>query len=201
MLLNDGSALAQDLSSQSIVSLLSANPPVNFLIALGTSTTQLTSLASEFSLSLPPPNTPLVSHFPPRDVPHTVIPIDIPPPNLALPKSQQPAPILKTTQLKAPILFSGIPFYIGNNPLLVPILRAPAESFATDTESDKGADVLVEAAEKGGEGLWTGADLHVVTGFQARSGGRVVWAGGVDLFSDEYAKAQNKTKLSSEVVP
>lgn len=183
------------------MSLLSANPPVNFLIALGTSTTQLTSLASEFSLSLPPPNTPLLSHFPPRDGPHTVIPIDIPLPNSALPKPQQPAPILKTTHPKAPILFSGVPFYIGNNPLLVPILHAPAESLATDTESDKGADVPVDAAEKGGEGLWAGAGLHVVTGFQARSGGRIVWAGGVDLFSDEYTNAQTKTKFSSEVVP
>lgn len=201
MYLHDSSALAQDLSSQSIVSLLSADPPVNFLIALGTPSTQLSSLASEFSLSIPPPNTPLVSHFPPRDVPHTVIPITIPSPNPALPASQRPPPILKTTDPKAPILFSGIPFYIRNNPLLVQILRAPTESFATDTESDKGADVLVDAAEKGGEGLWAGADLHVVAGFQARGGGRVVWAGGVELFSDEYARAQTKTKESLELVP
>src|ERR1700733_6435817 len=184
MFLHDGSALAQDLSSQSIVSLLSADPPVNFLIALGTPSTQLSSLAPEFSLSIPPPNPPLVSHFPPRDGPHTAIPITIPPPNPALPKSQQPPPILRTTDPKAPIWFSGIPFYIGNNPLLVPILRAPAESFATDTESDKGADALVDAAEKGGEGLWAGAGLHVVAGFQARGGGRVVLGGGVRFFPE-----------------
>ena len=70
------------------------------------------------------------------------------------------------------------------------ILRAPLESFASDTESDKDGDTLVEAIEKGGEGLWAGSQLGVVTGFQARSGARVTWAGGVDVFSDVFAKAE-----------
>lgn len=202
------------------MNLLSAEPPVNFLITLGVSstTTQLASLASEFGLSLPPPNTPLISHFPPRDGPHTTIPIPlVPTVKNAYVGSEPPLPVVlsKSINRDLPILFSGVPFYIGTNynPLLVPILSAPAESVATDTESDKsGADVLVDAAEKGGEGLWAGAELQVVTGFQARgrsgsgSGARVVWAGGVSLFSDEFANAktlrpESQQSGNSELVP
>ena len=80
-----------------------------------------------------------------------------------------------------------MPFALNDNPLLFPILNAPIESVATDTESDKsGHEVLVDAAEKGGEGLWAGASLGLVTGFQARTGARVTWAGGVSVFSDEF---------------
>jgi hypothetical protein len=87
-----------------------------------------------------------------------------------------------------PVWFSGIPFAHLNNPLLVPILHAPAESFASDTDSDSGAEVLFEVAERGGEGLWAGRSLGIVTGFQARdNSARVTWVGGVELFSDAYA--------------
>jgi oligosaccharyltransferase complex subunit beta len=87
-----------------------------------------------------------------------------------------------------PVWFSGIPFAHGSNPLLVPILRAPAESFASDTDTDSSADVLVESAERGGEGLWAGNSLGIVTGFQTRDkSARVTWVGGVELFSDAYA--------------
>ena len=87
-----------------------------------------------------------------------------------------------------PVWFSGIPFAHLNNPLLVPILHAPAESFASDTDTDSGAEALFEAAERGGEGLWAGSSLGIVTGFQTRdSNSRVTWVGGVELFSDEYA--------------
>jgi oligosaccharyltransferase complex subunit beta len=48
----------------------------------------------------------------------------------------------------------------------------------------------VDAAEKGGEGLWAGSQLGVVTGFQATSSARVVWAGGVELFGDEFAQKE-----------
>ena len=67
-----------------------------------------------------------------------------------------------------PVWFSGILFAHLNNPLLVPILNAPSESFASDTDSDSGAKVLFEAAERSGEGLWTGRSLGIVTGFQTR---------------------------------
>jgi hypothetical protein len=88
-----------------------------------------------------------------------------------------------------PVWFSGIPFAHLNNPLLVPILHAPAESFASDTDSDSGAEVLFEAAERGGEGLWAGGSLGIVTGFQTRdNSARVTWVGGIELFSDAYAK-------------
>ena len=86
-----------------------------------------------------------------------------------------------------PVWFSGIPFAHGNNPLLVPILNAPAESFASDTESDASSDVVFDYAERGGEGLWAGSSLGIVTGFQTRDSARITWVGGVELFSDEYA--------------
>ncbi|KAF8311567.1 Dolichyl-diphosphooligosaccharide-protein glycosyltransferase [Clavulina sp. PMI_390] len=194
--------LPTDLSPQQIVSWLSAPKPVNFLIALSPSNTQLSTLASEFSLSVAPPNTPLLSHFPARDGPHTVIPI-----------SASSSPVLGAKGYDSPILYEGTAWYPAANPLIVPILNAPPESVATDTESDRsGADVLVDAADKGGEGLWAGPELQVVTGFQtyvgglgnapSGSGGRVVWAGGVSLFKDEFMKgtvATSNAQLAKDV--
>ena len=86
-----------------------------------------------------------------------------------------------------PVWFSGIPFAHHSNPLLVPILNAPAESFASDTDSDANADVVFDYAERGGEGLWAGSSLGIVTGFQTRDNARITWVGGIDLFSDDYA--------------
>jgi oligosaccharyltransferase complex subunit beta len=74
--------------------------------------------------------------------------------------------------------------------MLVPILRAPAESFAADSTDDSGADGIVDATEKGGEGLWAGSQMGLVTGFQTNANSRVVFAGGIDLFSDEYARKE-----------
>lgn len=150
----------------------------NLLLALGPKQTPLTSLASEFSLILPPPNTPLISHIPKRDTPASVIPIELPASH----------PFL--TADTPPVWFSGVPHVIGNNPLLVPILNAPAESFASDSTDDSGADALVDAAEKGGEGLWAGSSLGVVTGFQTRDGARVTFVGGVEVFSDAFARKE-----------
>jgi len=146
----------------------------NLLIALGPKQTPVSSLAAEFSLILPPPGTPLISHFPEPNTPATVIPIDVPPHPILTPDS-------------APIYFSGIPFAHGNNPYLVPILHAPAESFAADTNEDSGADALYDASERGGEGLWAGSSMGVVTGFQTAKNTRVTWVGGADVFSDEFA--------------
>jgi oligosaccharyltransferase complex subunit beta len=166
---------AQDITPQSIVDLLSKE--VNILFALGQKQTMLTSLASEFSLILPPPGTPLVSHFPHRSEPATVIPI-----------SPRPHPVLKSSSKANPIWFTGSAHALGQNPLLVPFLHAPPESFATDTETDAGADSLVDAADRGGEGLWAGSQLSVATGFQARSGARATWVGGVRLFSNDFIR-------------
>jgi oligosaccharyltransferase complex subunit beta len=171
------SAYPSDITPQVLVDLLADN--TNLLIALSSKQTPLVSLASEFSLILPPPGTPLISHFPKRKTPTTVIPIPIP---------ADSHYILSHTT--SPVWFSGIPHALGLNPFLVPILRAPSESFAADTTSDSGADALVEAAEKGGEGLWAGSQLGIVTGFQARGGARATWVGGVDVFSDEFAKKE-----------
>jgi len=182
---------ADDITPQSLVSLV--NSGTNLLLALPSKQNFLNSLASEFSLILPPPGTPLVSHFPERDDPATVIPI---------PVSSNPI----TTPGLAPVWFSGIPHALNNNPLLVPILNAPAESFAADSSSDSGAEAVVDASEKGGEGLWAGSSLSVVTGFQTRDSGRVTWVGGVDMFSDAFAtkevapgKASGNRQFSREV--
>jgi oligosaccharyltransferase complex subunit beta len=160
------------------------------MIALGPAQTPMRSFAPEFGLILPPPNTPLISHFPKRAGARTVVPITVPP------SVSSALPILSRETEGKEILFSGIPLALaaGTNPQLVPILHAPAQSFATDTTADNEADVLVEASERGGEGLWAGAGHAVLAGFQTKAGGRVVWAGGVDMFSDAFAGAGAKKK-------
>jgi oligosaccharyltransferase complex subunit beta len=154
------------------------------------------SFAPEFGLILPPPNTPLISHFPKRKGPSTVLPITVPSSSSSVP------PILSPETHGKEILFSGIPFALAanpRNPQLMPILHAPAESFATDTTRDGEADAgaLLDAAERGGEGLWAGAHLAVLAAFQTkRDGGRIVWAGGVEMFGDAFSGTTNKGKAS-----
>jgi len=162
---------APDITPQALVALLSGK--TNILITLSQKQSPLTSLASEFSLIPSPPGTPLVSHFPQRDTPANVIPIEVP-----------SSPIL--TANTAPVWFSGVSHALGNSPFLVPILHTPSESFAADSINDAGADALVDAAEKAGEGLWAGSQMSVVTGFQAVGGARATWVGGVELFSDAF---------------
>ncbi|KAG1725005.1 uncharacterized protein EDB91DRAFT_117660 [Suillus paluster] len=90
------------------------------------------------------------------------------------------------------VWLSGVPHALGSTPMLVPILRTlpifrkPAESFAADSTDDSGADAVVDANEKGGEALWAGSRMGPVTGFQTNS--CVVFAGGIQLFSDKYAR-------------
>ncbi|CDO71858.1 hypothetical protein BN946_scf184940.g5 [Trametes cinnabarina] len=168
----DTKSYASDITPQSLVALLNQN--TSLLLALSSKQTPLTSLAAEFSLILPPPGTPLISHFPQRDTPATVIPVEPPRSNVVL------------SQNLPPVWFSGIPQALGLNPMLVPLLKAPPQSFASDADSDSGADALVEAAEKGGEGLWAGSQLSLVTGFQSLNNGRITWVGGVDMFTDEF---------------
>ncbi|KAI0806816.1 dolichyl-diphosphooligosaccharide-protein glycosyltransferase [Fomes fomentarius] len=165
-------SFAGDITPQSLVSLLSKK--TNLLLALSSKQTPLTSLASEFSLILPPPGTPLISHFPKRDTPATVIPVEPPRAHHII------SPSLK------PVWFSGVPQALGNNPFLVPLLKAPPEAFASDGDKDSGADAVVEAADKSGEGLWAGSSLSLVTGFQTLSNARATWLGGVEIFSDEF---------------
>lgn len=164
------------MNPQSLVKLLAKK--TNLLIALSSKQTPWTSLASEFSLILPPPGTPLISHFPERDTPATVIPVPV----------TASSPVLSSKI--SPVWFSGVPFALQGNPLVVPILNAPPESFAADTDSDSGAEVHVAAADKGGEGLWAGSQLSLVAGFQTLEGSRATWVGGVDLFSNEYAQKE-----------
>ncbi|KAL4065201.1 Dolichyl-diphosphooligosaccharide--protein glycosyltransferase subunit WBP1 [Scleroderma yunnanense] len=163
---------ASDITPQSLVGLLSEN--TNLLITLSTKQTPLSSLSTEFSLIPPPPGTPLISHHPARSEPATVIPVHVP-----------ESPLLSADI--PPVWFSGVPHALGSSPYLVPVLRAPAESFASDSVDDSGADALFDASQKAGEGLWAGSQLGLVTGFQTLKNSRVVFAGGVELFSDEYA--------------
>jgi oligosaccharyltransferase complex subunit beta len=51
----------------------------------------------------------------------------------------------------------------GNKLLLVIILHVPPESFASDTDSDSGAEALFDDAERAGEGFWAGSNLGVAT--------------------------------------
>jgi len=167
----------KDITPQSLIALTKLN--TNLIIALSPKQTPLSSLAPEFSLILPPPGTPLISYFPKRDEPASLIPIT--------PTKYDATSILSKNI--APIWFSGIPHALGNNPLLVPILHAPAQSFASEVDGGS-ADAIVDAAEKGGEGLWAGSQLGVVTGFQTLNGARVTWVGGADIFSDELAQKE-----------
>ncbi|KAF8352229.1 oligosaccharyl transferase beta subunit [Amanita rubescens] len=166
--------LGQDLMPQALIEALSRN--VNILVALPQKQTPLSTLAAEFSLILPPPSSPLISYFPERQEGPTVIPVS--------PPSEHP---ILTNGLQ-PIWFTGAPHALASNPLLIPILRAPPQSFAG--ELDSSADVLVEAAEKGGEGLWAGSQLGIVTGFQALNNARVTFVGGAELFSDNFAQKE-----------
>lgn len=166
-------AFAKDLTPQNLVQLLSLQ--TNLLIAVSQKQNFVSQFAAEFSLTLPPPSTPLLSYFPERDEPSTVIPI-------TPPKS----PLL--TPGTGPVWFKGVPFSLGNSPYLVPILNAPAEAFAAD--ADAGPDALVDAAERAGEGLWAGSQLGVVTGFQVAGDARVAWVGGAELFSDAFAQKE-----------
>jgi oligosaccharyltransferase complex subunit beta len=173
---DSASGYGQDITPQTLVDLLAKD--VNIIFTLGQKQSLLSSLASEFSLILPPPGTPLLSHFPHRAEPAHVLPI-VPRPHAALPGAGA-----------APVWFAGAPHALGASARLVPLLRAPPEAFASDAESDGGADALVDAAERGGEGLWAGAQLSVATGFQARSGARAAWVGGTRMFgNDLFEKA------------
>ncbi|KAF5349618.1 hypothetical protein D9756_009018 [Leucocoprinus leucothites] len=171
-------SFAKDITPQSLISLLNQN--TNLLIALSTKQTSLTSLAAEFSLTPAPPGTPLISYFPERSDPPNVIPIS---------PSETPNLISLTSSNIAPVWYSGTSFVLSNNPLIVPILNAPPYAFASEVDGGT-ADSLVDATEKRGEGLWAGSQLGLVTGFQAKNGARVVWTGGVELFSDEFAQKE-----------
>ncbi|KAF5386854.1 hypothetical protein D9615_001982 [Tricholomella constricta] len=181
LLASENKVFAKDITPQSLVELLGKK--TNLIIALSPKQTPLSSLAAEFSLTLPPPGTPLISYFPKREGPPSVIPVSVPATHSILSENLHP------------VWFSGVPHSLGNNPLLVPILRAPAESFAAETDGGS-PDALVDAAERGGEGLWAGSQLGLVTGFQTLDGSRVTWVGGAAIFSDEYA-----TKEVSKGVP
>jgi len=165
-----------DLSPQTLLQLL--NKQTNLLIAVSSTHTPMHGFAAEFGLTTAPAETALVSHFA-KDAsrPHTTL-------EIALSKH-------KAVSAPGTVLYSGTAYSLNGNPLQVPILRAPPEAYAvdTDTSSDENPESLVEAANKGGDGLWAGETLGVVVGFQARNGARVAWTGGVSLFSDKFAQA------------
>ncbi|KAH8824595.1 dolichyl-diphosphooligosaccharide-protein glycosyltransferase [Flagelloscypha sp. PMI_526] len=163
----------RDLSPQNLVQVTKKG--VNLLLVVPSKQTPLSSLAAEFNIVLPPPSTPLLSYFPERGDPASVIPIPAPTDSDIIAKGLNP------------IWYKGLGFHLGSNPMLFPILNAPKESFAADSTD---AEALVQAAEKGGEGLWAGSSLAVVAGFQTRNNARVAWSGSLELFSDEYMRKE-----------
>lgn len=148
---------------------------INLLFVASPTNTPLTTLALEFGLNFSPPGTTLISHLPERPAPHTIVPIPFPDSKLL------------SSNETAPILYSGASHGISTNPLIIPILRAPAESFAADSDTDAGADAIVDAFDKGGEGLWAGSQIGLVSGVQTLDGARATWVGGPELFSDDFA--------------
>src|SRR5882724_5234560 len=94
-------AYAKDITPQSLVALLEAQ--TNLLVALSPTQTPLTALAAEFGLTLPPPETPLVSYFPARAGPHTTLPVHVPAAH-ALLGADTP-----------PVLFAGVPHLLGSS--------------------------------------------------------------------------------------
>jgi oligosaccharyltransferase complex subunit beta len=208
-LASETKSFSKDINPQTLVELLSLG--TNLILNLGLKQNLLTSLAPEFSLLLPPPSTPLVSFFPERPEPPSVIPI-------ALDTVSTPNDSFSvlSSDGSGKIWFSGTAFALSPNPLLFPILPAPAESFVADLGDASGlvSDALVDASEKGGEGLWAGSSLAVVAGFQTLVGrgtghgtdtgsgldkqARVVWVGGASLFSDEFAKKEVVEKVQQE---
>ncbi|TEB19488.1 dolichyl-diphosphooligosaccharide-protein glycosyltransferase [Coprinellus micaceus] len=159
--------LGKDITPQSIVQLLSRK--TNVIVALPTKQSPLHSLAAR------------------RDTPSTLIPIKV---------EDHSSPAL--TKHIEPVWFSGIPASLGSNPLLVPILRAPSESFASETTVTSGsADAVADSVERGGEGLWAGSSLSLVTGFQATNGARITFVGGAEIFSDELAQKETERHRQS----
>ncbi|KAH0584491.1 Dolichyl-diphosphooligosaccharide--protein glycosyltransferase 48 kDa subunit [Termitomyces sp. J132] len=181
LLASETKNFAKDITPQSFVQLLGKK--TNLIIALSSKQTPMSSLAAEFSLTLPPPGTPLVSYFPEREESPQVIPVSV------------QANSIVSSNIN-PVWFSGVPHSIGNNPMIVPILRAPEESFASETDGGS-PDSLVDAAERGGEGLWAGSQLSLVTGFQTLDNSRVTFVGGVNVFSDEFAQKEISKGLPS----
>jgi len=208
-LASETKSFSKDINPQTLVELLSSG--TNLVLTLGLKQNLLTSLAPEFSLLLPPPTTPLVSFFPERPEPPSVIPISV-----DTTSTPNDSFSVLSSNVGGSIWFSGTAFALSSNPLLFPILHAPAESFVGDLSDASGlvSDALADAAEKGGEGLWAGSSLAVVAGFQTLVGGgtghgtdagsgleqqaRVAWVGGASLFSDEFAKKQIVEKVHQE---
>lgn len=164
--------LAKDLSPQNLVQL--TRQSTNLLLVVPSKQTPLTSLAGEFGVILPPPGTPLLSYFPERKEPASLIPITAPSDSNILSKGTA-------------LWFKGVGFALNPNPRLFSILKAPKESFAADGTD---AEALVEAAEKGGEGIWAGSSLSAVAGFQTLGDARVTWSGSLELFSNEFANKE-----------
>ena len=96
------------------------------------------------------------------------------------------------------ILYKGAAYAYASPPphSLFKILNAPPESFSMDADasaSDKSHLMIVDAYEKGGEGLWAGSGMGVVSGFIGSNGARVAFTGGVEMFSDKFIKGKTTT--------
>jgi len=97
------------------------------------------------------------------------------------------------------ILYKGAAFAYATPPphSLFKILNAPPESFSVDSDAsntDKSHLMIIDSYEKGGEGLWAGSGMGVVSGFIANNGARVSFTGGVEMFSDKFVKGKTASR-------
>ncbi len=72
----------------------------------------------------------------------------------------------------------------------MPLVHASPERFAVESESDGGAAAIVDTPDESSEGFWAGSTTGVVTDFQTKDGGRAMWIGDVDVFSDDFAQQE-----------
>lgn len=127
------------------------------------------ALAEAVGIVIEKPDGTLVDHFhydttSSAAQQHTAVLASVPP---------KPSPIVQTS-LPGPVLYQGTAISLTDNPLIVPLLKAPSTSFvkpASGPVSDNQASLA-------------GAPV-LVAALQARNNARVVVTGSVDAFSNE----------------
>lgn len=171
-----GTGLSSDLSPQSLFSFLSASdedaaPPHNLLIAIDANATESwRDFAREFSLEFEGRGTSVVDAFRagPRSEGGPIVAVK--------PTSVASKNILSDETLQGPaVLYRGQSHVIQPDfPLAMPVLSSSVSSYsAVSTSFSEDEPVPFSPSS-------------LVTAVQATSGGRILWSGSVDLFSDAF---------------
>ena len=80
------------------------------------------------------------------------------------------------------VLFSGVGHRMtGRNPLIAPVLVGNPTAYAAPVKSREGFTVTPSAL--------VGSSLVMVSALQARNNARIVFTGGIDMFSDQLIKS------------